>query len=216
MDVLPKAYKEIERERDLSDAEIAAVWRTLHDSRIAKKDFSSIREIFLLMLFTGQRIGSVCRMRWDALDLERAEWRFFATDAKNSRPFIVPLVASALSLLSARASATSSEFVFPGRTKGAAKPIYTGSIERWVRRHEHRFRIADVPIPAWNPHDIRRTVRTGLSVLRIGSDTAELCIGHVPPKLTRTYDRYTQLQEKRDALIAWEKHVLAIVGTKSQ
>jgi integrase len=53
-------------------------------------------------------------------------------------------------------------------------------------------------------HDLRRTVRTGLSAIAGLSDLVrELVIGHSKPGLHKVYDRYAYLDEKRYALDAW-------------
>jgi integrase len=58
----------------------------------------------------------------------------------------------------------------------------------------------------WTLHDLRRTVRSGLSGLRvdgshrIGSDIAERVLGHVVGGVRGIYDRYEYLDEKREAL----------------
>lgn len=60
-------------------------------------------------------------------------------------------------------------------------------------------------------HDIRRTVRTRLSKLKVPSDIAELVIGHTLQGLRKIYDRHDFLDEKRDALVRWAATLVAIV-----
>ncbi len=71
-------------------------------------------------------------------------------------------------------------------------------------------------IPRWTPHDLRRTVATGMSRLKIG----QIVIGHVlnhrsvtKASLTQqVYDQHDFTSEKKEALEAWAKHLAAIVG----
>jgi len=69
----------------------------------------------------------------------------------------------------------------------------------------------------WTLHDLRRTVRSGLSGLRvdgshrIGSDIAERVLGHVVGGGRGIYDRYEYLDEKREALDLWAKRLRDIV-----
>jgi integrase len=72
------------------------------------------------------------------------------------------------------------------------------------------------PIPAWRFHDLRRTMRTGLSSLRIPDTVSELCIAHTQKGLHRVYDQHTYLDEKRHAFAAWAAHVLAICEPKAK
>ena len=63
----------------------------------------------------------------------------------------------------------------------------------------------------WQVHDIRRSVRTQLSKLRIPSDVAELTIGHALPALQRVYDQHAYLDERREALELWASRLRDIV-----
>ena len=59
-------------------------------------------------------------------------------------------------------------------------------------------------LPDFVTHDLRRTVRTGLSAIPNISDLVrELVIGHTRPGLHKVYDQYAYLDEKRCALDAW-------------
>jgi integrase len=61
-------------------------------------------------------------------------------------------------------------------------------------------------------HDIRRTVRTRLSALRIPEQIAELVIGHAKRGLVRVYDQHKYADEVREALEAWNAKLEAIVN----
>ena len=70
----------------------------------------------------------------------------------------------------------------------------------------------EADIRPWVIHDIRRTVRSRLSELRVPPVVAELVIGHQLPGLLRVYDQWEHLDEKRDALTRWANHLREIVG----
>lgn len=61
-------------------------------------------------------------------------------------------------------------------------------------------------------HDVRRTVRTRLSSLKVQDHVAELVIGHGRKGIAGTYDVYSYLDEKRDALDRWAAALRAIVA----
>ncbi len=66
-------------------------------------------------------------------------------------------------------------------------------------------------VTGYTLHDLRRTVRTGLSRLGIRPDIAERVIGHsVGGKLGETYDIYSYRDEKLQALQAWETHITSL------
>jgi integrase len=61
-------------------------------------------------------------------------------------------------------------------------------------------------------HDLRRTVRTRLSELRVPEHVAELVIGHARKGLARIYDQHRYADEMREALQAWAVRLRAIVA----
>jgi hypothetical protein len=68
-----------------------------------------------------------------------------------------------------------------------------------------------VRLEPWVNHDLRRTVRSGLSRLRVDHDVKEAILAHAKPGLVGVYDQYDLLDEKREALKAWGKRVRKIV-----
>jgi hypothetical protein len=64
-------------------------------------------------------------------------------------------------------------------------------------------------------HDIRRTVRTGLSTLPVPDLVRELVIAHTKPGMHKVYDQHLYLDEKAHALELWADRLAGIVGRKS-
>ena len=63
------------------------------------------------------------------------------------------------------------------------------------------------------PHDLRRTVATGLARLGVVREDRMAVLAHVAGDIHgAVYDRYERLKEKRVALAAWEQHVAALIG----
>jgi integrase len=75
-------------------------------------------------------------------------------------------------------------------------------------RHEDRRHKEITPFVI---HDIRRTMRTGLSALPIPDLIRELVIGHTKPGLHKVYDRHAYADEKRQALDLWAARLRSIV-----
>ena len=67
------------------------------------------------------------------------------------------------------------------------------------------------PMPDRSLHDLRRTMRTGFGRIGVPPHIAELLINHVKGGAQAVYDRYSYEAEKRDALLRWADHVLAVV-----
>ena len=68
-----------------------------------------------------------------------------------------------------------------------------------------------VTLPDFVNHDIRRTVRTHLSALRIGEEVREAVLAHVRPGIKGVYDKHQYLDEKRQALELWATRLRSIV-----
>lgn len=67
----------------------------------------------------------------------------------------------------------------------------------------------------WTPHDLRRTMRTGLGRLGVEPVVAELLIDHaISDELARIYDRGAYWQARVDSAQRWADHVCNVVGDK--
>jgi integrase len=68
-----------------------------------------------------------------------------------------------------------------------------------------------VMLKSWTNHDLRRTLRSGLSRLRINRDTAEAILAHVPGGIVGTYDVHDYFAQKKEALERWSADVRSLV-----
>ena len=79
----------------------------------------------------------------------------------------------------------------------------------------HRL-CARIGLDGVGPHDLRRTVGTGLAKLRVPPDIRSLVLNHTRDRssseTTRVYDRHGYDDEKLEALTKWEVHVHVIVA----
>jgi len=161
-----------------------------------------------LLLLTGQRLREVAEMAWSEVDLAKAIWTVPADRMKADANHIVPLAPEAVAILESLPRWTG-PFVFS--TTGGRRPIanFSGIKEK--------FDALMPGVESWRFHDLRRSMRTGLSALRIPDTVSELCIAHTQKGLHKVYDRHAYIDEKRHAFEAWENHVLAICepGTPS-
>ena len=66
-------------------------------------------------------------------------------------------------------------------------------------------------LPAFVNHDIRRTVRTRLSALKISEEVRKAVLAHVRPGIKGAYDKYEYLEEKREALTLWNARLRSII-----
>jgi integrase len=186
------------RERVLSDYELAALWRATDESR-------AFNNIIRFLILTGQRREEVAGIVWAELSGDLSTWTIPASRAKNGATHIVPLSAPAQELL--RNLPWSGGFLFPG-LRGA----YNG----WSKAKsalDARSGVTD-----WRLHDLRRTMATGLQRLGVRLEVTEQILNHVSGSragIVGIYQRHDFAAEKRAALEAWGKHIMAIVEVRS-
>src|SRR5580658_6379139 len=94
-------------------------------------------------------------------------------------------------------------------TTFGVKPVNGFSKAKEIIDREMLKHLPTAPAP-WVFHDIRRTMRTGLSALPVPDLVRELVIAHTKPGLHKVYDLHAYLDEKRQALDLWSARVMAI------
>jgi integrase len=181
------------RERSLSDAEAAAIWLAAPDG-----DYGNIIKLLFL---TGCRLNEIGCLQWSEVNLETKTITLPATRTKNHTEHTVPLTDKAVAILEAIPRRAGRDLVF-----GVGK----GGFGAWTKAKLNLQ--AKSKTEGWTPHDIRRTVRTGLGKLGVEPHVAEACLNHLPPRLIRTYDRNTYAAEKRAALDAWASHLSVVIA----
>ncbi len=197
------------RDRYLHVEELPAVWNA------TEPENPLTRAAFRLALVTGQRIGSVCAMRWDGIETNGtgALWTIPAKHFKGRRAHLVPLSPEAVEIVNGlREVSTSEEWVFPSRA-GAKEPYLT-NMGRALSRIRKRSGLEH-----WTLHDFRTTFRTHAvrsteedpPGLGVAAHVADAVLGHKEASLgfaRYTGDRHRYLlAEKREALARWGQFV---------
>ena len=186
------------RDRVLGEAEIRALWR--HADAAGEPDGAFLK----LLLLTGARRDEVADMSWPELDMVGRLWTVPAGRFKGKRDHIVPLSSDALALLEAMPKRNAGPYLLT--TTAGARPI--AGFSKIKRRADTAVK-ASTP---WTLHDVRRTMRSGLSALGVPPAVAELCIGHRLPGLLGVYDRHEALAERRDAFEKWSARLREITS----
>ena len=185
------------RDRVLTPDEIREVWKA---AGIEGYPFGSA---YRMLLLTGQRKSEVGEMMWPEINLDNKTWTIPATRTKNKKPMIVPLSDMTLALIEGLPEFTQGDFVFT--TMRGARPI-----SGWTKAKNRMDDLSGVS--GWINHDLRRTLRTGLSELGVPRIVAERVLNHAErDRLADIYDRYGYAAEKRDALDRWASRVREIV-----
>ena len=194
---IKRPTRERPRSRTLSDDEVAAVWRACAGLGYPGHQF--VR----MLILTGQRRDDVRLMHWSEIDLDRRDWTIPAERYKGDRAHLVPLTEAMAAMLEDMPFRDRAGYVFS--PSGGARPY--GNVVRTKRRIDRA-----AGVTGWTLHDLRRTLRTGLSRLGIRPDISERAIGHaVGGALGQVYDTHEYRAEKLAALQAWGAHVTAAV-----
>jgi integrase len=194
--------KKLDRDRVLDDREIAAVWQA------ADAMSSPYREVVQMLMLSGQRLRDIAEMSWSEVDLDKRLITIPAARMKGDTAHVIPMSVPMLAILKSIDKGERGDFVFS--TTQGLKPFAGFSIPK-VRLDA---KIAEImsPVPGWVLHDIRRTFRTGLSMLRVVDRVAELCIAHRTQGLHKVYDQHKYIDERREAMEAWAAKLAAILN----
>ena len=190
---LEKPGSEKPRERALTDAELAAVWRAA-----AEWPYGAVVRLLAL---TGARREEIGRLRWDEIQGDTIHLE--GTRTKNGRPHLIPLSAPALAVLT-EVPRIGDDLVF---TLDGVQPV-----SAWSRAKDRLDGASGVA--GWRVHDIRRTVATGMQRLGVGLQTVEALLGHTGGSrggIVGVYQVHDHAAEKRAAVEQWGAHVMALV-----
>lgn len=182
--------------RVLSEAELGKFLKWLPGSAYTP----TIKNVLRLTLWTGCRTGEVCNMAWDDVDLEKGTIHLRETKTGVER--YVQLSDQAIDFLKVL-RLTSDKYLFP--SQATKKPIQ----QKYLTENSWRLRESGqmLDIPHWTPHDLRRTVRTGLSRLQCPNEVAEAVLGHTRGGVEGIYNLYKYDAECRKWLQVWADYL---------
>jgi integrase len=200
------------RDRVLTDDELRAFWRA---AEVWEHPFSRLLRFTLL---TATRRNEAANMRWSEIDGE--VWTIPAARYKTNIDFELPLSRAALDLLAAVPNLGTKSFVF---TTSGVKGI--GGFSKFRARFDGLMLAelrkiaegrgddpAEVTLPRWTIHDLRRTARSAMTQAGVPPDHAERALGHVIGGVRGVYDRHGYREEKRRAFEALAAHVDRVVN----
>lgn len=211
-------------ERVLSDDELFALWRAA--GRLGYPHGS----VYRLLILSALRLNEAADASWSELDQRNGLWTVPAARMKGrnngngrARDHVVPLTDEIKAIFAElpRARKPSGDFAF-STTLGKSPVWMSDKVKKRVdARMLRTLRAlarrrgddpAKVELPHWTNHDIRRTVRSGLSRLKIAEEAREAVLAHARPGIKGVYDRHDYLDEKREALDLWAARLRSIVS----
>ena len=214
---LPVSLPSSERERVLTEGELAEIWAAAGTLPYPFGPF------YRLAILTLQRREEVAGMAWLEISADRTSWTVPAPRMKNNRPHDVHLSEAARSVLAGLPR-------LAGATKGGgANYVFTTTGKTPISGYSRAKATLDAAIVvarakaaegtgrkpeklvAWRVHDIRRTGVSHLAAMGFDSIIVDKLLAHKPAKLkgvASVYQRHDFAAERARALDAWADHVV--------
>jgi len=192
----------------LSESELKHVLSWIPISGFSKHH----KSILMLALWTGARTGEICSAEWIDINFEKATWHLKGT--KNGTERFVQLSRQCMEYLKELPS-SNNKYLFPSMRTGKSIAQKTITEVKWVLKDENRAKnyklqpcqLWPKDMEDWNPHDLRRTLRTNLSRLGCPTDIAEAVLGHSKKGIEGTYNLYTYEKECAIWLQKWADYL---------
>lgn len=190
--------KEKPRRRTLETArELRMLWRITEGGAWRRYLKPNVCGALRLMLLTGCRPGEACGLSWDEIDLDAKTWLLPAERSKNGLEHLVPLSEEVVDLLSQQPQ--HGPWVFPAAKGGE---FQENNLPKALRPAV--MRLARLGIAPFTPHDLRRTVETGMAAARVPKEYRDRALNHKDASVGGVhYNRHDYLDEKREALEKW-------------
>jgi integrase len=197
-----RASRETPRARTLTDDEIQLLWAATAPG--APRIETSTRLALRLLLLTGVRATEVCGATWEEINTVAEEWVIPAARTKNGREHRIPLLEPAMEIVQEAAALRRGDWLLRA-ARGE------GHVTTWgVLEAVQRILGSGVTV-----HDLRRSLATGLQRLGVRLEVTEAVLNHVSGTragVVGIYQRHDWSAEKRAALDAWARHILALAA----
>lgn len=182
--------------RVFSDDELSQFLVWLPNSAFRPKH----KSILKLTLWTGCRTGEICAIKIKDINFNNSTLRI--KESKTDVERYIQLPRQAIAYLST-IKPERGEYLLRSGSSNFHISQKSISEHAWVLRKKGKM----LDIDSWTPHDLRRTVRTGLSRLQCPSEVAEAVLGHSRKGIEGTYDLHSYDRECRTWLQIWADHL---------
>ena len=210
---IPISAANTERDRVLSDDELAAIWAA------AGSLGEPFGPFFKVAILTLQRREEVAGMRWSELSEDLSLWTIPGSRMKNGKPHDIHLPQIVGDILKTVTRLEKCDLVFSTTGMRPVSGLSKAKLRldaKIAARNADERRGADIapPVP-WRLHDLRRTGVSKLAALGFDSIVADKLLAHKPAKLrgvASVYQRHDFAAERARALDAWAAHVSGTKG----
>ncbi|WP_118984411.1 tyrosine-type recombinase/integrase [Photorhabdus sp. CRCIA-P01] len=196
-------------ERTLSEEELVVLFHIINASKYNPRNALMVK----LCLLFGCRIGELLKAKVTDFDYEKNIWTIppgnHKTGRRSKKTIVRPIIPEAKELIEQTKKLNhGNEYLF---IVSGDKPFAQGSHKHIIERLNKKMAPYFDPHVHWSIHDLRRTMRTGVSELT-PPHVAETMIGHKLPGVWQVYDKHTYLSEQREAYESWWKKLTKIVS----
>ncbi len=194
-----KSLKKFERalSRHLSDNDLRIVWNSC--TKYMNPVYASLLKV---MVCTGFHPAELMRITTEDVDIN--EQAIYMLKTKTSNPNLIPLNRFAWHEIESRIlEAGSSGLLFPSRVSNPKSDIYKRVS---VLSNQVANMRPHLPMEAFTPRDIRRTVKTLMGKAGISKEIRDRIQNHATHDVSsKHYDRYDYWSEKTKAMKTWER-----------
>lgn len=183
-----------EKGRALSADELSRVWN-------AADPATSFGRYIRALILTGARRREMSRLTWGMVRRDRLVLP--PSHTKQGRPHEIPMV-PLLHMTLAKCPRMSTGIVFASRKTSGEMSGWTKMLDKLEAAAGVRFTL----------HDLRRTMRSGLTELGVDDTTAEMMLAHQRDELERIYDKNDRWPARLLAARRWAIRVFVLSRAK--
>lgn len=218
-----KATQERPRDRVLTDAEVALIWRCTNTGH----DYDRIVRVLMLTAARREEVGG---MRWCEVAVTpegSGIWTIPGDRAKNGDEHEVPLGVLAIEQLPPARDGLPIVFGRPTEDAGGFSGwskckerldarMLAALTQDHIDAHGGEPKPGEITLASWRLHDLRRTFSTWANEDGLAPHIIEAVLNHKSGTARRgvagVYNHAKYRAQKRSALAAWEEHVRRVAG----
>jgi integrase len=174
-----------------------------------------------MLMLSALRRSEVAQAAWSEIDLAAQRWIIPEARMKGGAAHVVPLTPKMRTIIQEIPKFAGGEFLFTSKDGSCAATGFSAMKLRIDKLMLEELRkIAKergddpnkVTLNPWRLHDVRRSVRTGLSELTVPEMVSELILAHSKPGLHKVYNQFDYFDQKLSALNQWGARLERIVN----
>lgn len=201
--------------RSLANEELRAIWLAAGELGYP------FGAMYQLLILTGQRRNEWANSRRSEFDSDKLWLEVPRIRYKGDRDHIVPLSEAAISIIDSLPQWPGDDHYLFSTTDGR-KPVsgFSRAKSRLDKTAQQILRDSSedpsIELKRYRVHDFRVTCETRLANLGFTQEVRDAVLGHAKPGLQKTYNKHDYMDEKRDALDAYAKHLLEAVSDEQR